>query len=486
MTRFPWMKRRGARLPTGARPAAPLFALLMLGALGALSVLSGCRSTDPDDGSYLRFRNPELTRGLDSLFILGINTVKGDTLPIRAWRKDEDFPPEAPYPPGLEGAFTMLVQGYKGDVLVYQSRTAVSGGRAQPSVRDFQLVAPALTDVPVIFGKRVKDVVKLEPAWEARPGISRQADTGAAAVFIPEAVFTWTRDGVVLGRDSVFSFSALALSDSGTYVFTAENDAGRDSMAFTLTVKHMLPRIAGINAQAALAGRALTVKPSVIRSDSILYRWSKEGNLSGLSGRDSVLAFDSLRAADTGTYQLAVANASDTNETAVSNRFTVRFAPDPDAAWKAEKAIAAGAQSNSSHGTSVDLDAAKAMLFSEAEQKQGLIDFLFVYSGGAHKLMSPVAAKAAGDLTYADNFDDAKIVDVKFVKVGTGVKPATPAEGRTAYDAGAKVSSAVVAAGQGYLVKTKEANLVWVKIESIQGGTGAAAMVNLTVALGVY
>jgi hypothetical protein len=473
MTWLPWMRAAAARMPIGAGLV-----------LSILFVLSGCQSTDPDGGSFLNFRNPELIAGFDSLFIVGINSVKGDTIPIREWRKGEDFPPEAPYPPGLEAAFMMLVRGYKGDVLVYQSRTAVAGSRAQAPVRDFQLVAPALTDVPVDFTKRVKDVVKLEPAWEARPGISRQTDTGEAAVFIPEGVFTWTRDGQVLGRDSVFTFASLALSDAGTYVFTAENDAGRDSMVFVLTVRHMLPRIAAINAQTALAGRSLTVKPAVTRSDSILYRWSKSGNPVNPFSTDSVLAFDSLRTRDTGTYQLAVANASDTTETAVSNQFTVRFAPDPNASWQAEKSIVAGAQGNSSHGTAIDFDFAKAMMLTEAENKQSLIDVLFVYSGGALKFMSAVAAKAAPDLTYADGFDNAKIVDAKFVKVAA--KPANPAAGRAAYDAGTKVNSSTVAAGQGFLVKTRDGNIAWVKIESIQGGTGSAATVNLTVALGVY
>jgi hypothetical protein len=458
------------------RGARPLPALLVLGAL------FGCQSTDPEGGSYLRFRNPEMTAGLDSLFIVGINTAKGDTIPIRNWRKGQDFPPEAPYPPGLEAAFLMLVQGYKGDILVYQSRTAVAGSRAQPSVRDFQLVAPALTDVPVVFGKRVKDVLKLEPAWEARPGISRQADTGAAA-FIPEAVYAWTRDGQVLGRDSVFTFSALALSDAGTYVFAAENDAGRDSMAFTLTVKHMLPRIAAINAQAAIAGKRLTVIPSVTRSDAVRFRWSKgESEV----GTDSILDFDTLRAADTGTYQLTVANASDTNETAVSNRFTVRFAPDPNAAWKWEKAVSAGAQGNASHGTAIDFDVPKAMLHSEAEDKPGLIDLLFVYSGGQFKLMNPIAANAAKDLTYLDKLDSTKFANVKFVKIGTKGRPATPREGRAAFDAGTKLTSSAVAAGQEFLILTNEANLIWVKVDSIGGGAESAASVDLTVSLGVY
>jgi hypothetical protein len=181
---------------------------------------------------------------------------------------------------------------------------------------------------------------------------------------------------------------------------------------------------------------------------------------------------------------LAVANASDTSETAVSNRFTVGFAPDPDEAWKPEGSLTAGAQNNSSHGTAIDLDITKAMLISEASQKQALIDLVFVYSGGSLKLMSAVSAKKASDLEYADDFEDAKIKDVKFVKAAS--KPATPAAGRTAYNAGPLVNSSAVKAGDGFLVKTTDGNLAWLKISSIEGGAAAAASADLIVALAPF
>lgn len=451
-------------------------------ALAGLLVLSGCLAPEGDNGRYLHFENPELTADFDSLRIAGVNAAKGDTVSIHRWRKGEDFPVEMAYPPGLDNVFTLLVQGYKGDTLVYQSRSEVAGERAQAPIRDFRLVAPALTDVPVRLKARVKDALTLMPTWEARPGTARQGDSGVE-VFRPEAAYVWTRDGQVVGRDSVLAFGALAWADSGTYLFTAENRAGRDSLRFEISVKHMLPKIGAIKAQAAIAGKALTVRPQVTRSDSLHYRWMQG---SRLRSTDTVLAFPALAAADTGTWQLQVQNASDTTETAVSGHFTVGFAPDPDAVWKAEKTVTAGAQSNSSHGTALDFDLStpKAMFHSEAVDKEATIDLLFVHSGGAHKLMSAPAAKRAGDLDYADEFENAKIVDVKFVKVAA--KPATPAAGRAVYDAGTKVNSLAVAAGQGFLVKTTDENLAWVKIERIEGGAGSSASAVMTVALGAF
>ena len=452
----------------GFRRRLRAWVLVLAGASGLIG-LSGCQGTEAEDVTYLRFQNPELTAGLDSLHVMGVNVSKGDTIHIHMWRKGEDFPAEVAYPPGLEAAFTLLVQGWKGESLAYQSRSEVAAGRAQAPVRDFRLEAPILTDLPVERTGRVKDAVTLRPAWEGRPGVYRQTDSGGAESFTWEADFTWTRDGQVLGRDSLLAFGALAFADAGTYVFTAENRAGRDSLSFLLSVRHMLPKIGEIKAQAVLAGRALTVRPAVTRSDSLHFRWLKAGRV---TSTDSVLAFAALAAKDTGSYQLMVLNASDTAETAVSNHFTVGFAPDPDAVWKAEKSLTAGAQANTSYGTAVDFDAStpRAMLHSEAAQKEATVDLLFVYSGGSLKLMSAPAAKRAGDLNYADDFDDAKIVDVKFVKVTA--KPATPAAGRAAYDAGTKVSSLTVAAGHQFLVKTTDGNLAWVKIEKSRAEPG--------------
>ncbi len=101
--------------------------------LGAASAIFLCDCLGPvaEDKSYLRFQNPELTAELDSLHVLGANTIKGATLLIQRWHKGEVFPTEVAYPPGLEAAFTLLVRGYLAETLVYQSRTMVAGGKPQ-------------------------------------------------------------------------------------------------------------------------------------------------------------------------------------------------------------------------------------------------------------------------------------------------------------------------------------------------------------------
>lgn len=444
-------------------------------------ILSGCLSPNAEEKSFLRFQNPELTAGLDSLNVLGANTLKGDTLLIHRWQKGEAFPTQVSYPPGLEAAFTLLVHGYLAEVLVYQSRTVIAGGKAQPQVRDFRLAAPALPDMPISLLARVGDAIRLDPVWETRPGIYRQTDSGESEVYTPEAEFVWSRAGLIVGRDSAFALKALAMADSGAYFFSAENRAGKDSLEFRLTVKPMLPRIAEIKPQAAIPGKPLTVKAIVTRSDALLFRWTKNGVL---VSTDSLLAFAALSATDTGTYQLAVANASDTTETTVSNRFYVGFAPDPDEIWKPDKVIWAGAQGNSTYGTVLDLDGGKALFFKDASDKEALLDLLLVFSGGAVKFMSPVAARRANDLDYADNFDSTKIHDVKFVKAST--KPALPEAGRVAFDKGPQVNSAGLVIKQGFLVKTTDGNLAWVKVDTLMNTTSSSAAAKLIVALAPF
>jgi hypothetical protein len=447
---------------SGRRRTAALRALL-LAAAGLAG--AGCLGPDADSGAYLRFQNPEITAGLDSLRILGINTAKGDSVPVLRWHKGEGFPAQAPYPPGLEAAFTLLTQGYKGDALVYQSRTAVSGGHAGGPVHDFRLVAPALPHLPATLTARYAETALLRPAWEARPGVYRRPDSGAAEIFTPEGDFAWIRNGGILARDSVLTLDSLTFADSGSYFFTAENRAGRDSMLFVLQVRHMLPRIDAGKPTVGRIGDPLAVRPAIRHTDSLRFRWTREGD-SAVVSRDSVLSIAKLQAKDTGSYLLAVSNASDSTEIATS-RFKVVLA-----SWVAKPSVTAGAQSNSGYGTCVDLDASKAMMYDEAAQKQDLLDLLFVYSGNALKIMSPMAAKRATDFDYAHGFDNAHLKDVRFVPAA---KPPNPDSGRALFKAGAKVDVAAATQGQGFLVGTSDSNLVWIRISALHGTAGAAS-----------
>jgi hypothetical protein len=441
---------------------------------------TGCLDPEPESESYLHFQNLGVTDSLDSLRVMGVNAQKGDTLPILGWVKGQGFPAEVPYPPELEAAFTLLVRGYRGDALVYESHTPIADGQAQPRILDMRMAAPVLPDLVVSLTARLGDSIELRPVWETRPGIYRRADSGEAETFTPEAVYFWYREGNPFGRDSGLALKGLGWADSGAYLFSAVNAAGRDSLEFRLHIKHKLPVIANIKAQAAVAGKPLKVIPAITRSDTLRYRWMRKG---ATVSTDTALAFAALAAADTGVYQLRVVNASDTADEAVSNLFSVGLAPDPNDVWQAEVAIPVGAQAVENRGSALDLDLGRAMFHDEASAKENTIDLLYLYSGAALRLMSPVAAKAADDLTYADAFSDTQIKDIKYVKV-TG-KPATPSAGRALFDKGPQVNSLGVTGGQSFLVKTTGGKLVWLKVVSY-AGSGSSATAEMTMALGPY
>lgn len=465
---------RRPRVFPGWAKARWLLSVLFAALVGTLP---GCLGPEAEKNRVIRFKNPGLIDSFDSLQIAGINANGGDTVALYSWSLGEAVLEEVPYPPGLQEDFELLVKGYRGGILVYQSRSEVSDGNADSPRHDFTLVAPDLSDLPVRKVARVRDALVLRPVWKARPGVYRQGDGDSISVFTPEAEFAWEKDGVSVGRDSALFFPSLQLRDSGLYRLMAGNAAGRDSLDFFLSIGAMLPKIAVIQDQVGQPGKAFTIKAAVTASDSLLYRWYKADSL---VSTDSALGFNPMKPGDTGAYRLVVKNASDTSETAVSNLF--RFRAAPEKAWKPEVTLLAGAQGNSSHGTGLDLDIAKAMLFAESKQKQPLMDMLFVFSGGSLKLMSPLAAKKAGDVAYMDDLDESKLVDVKFVKVSS--KPANPAAAKSVFDAGTKLSASPAATGNAYIVKTTDANWVYLKINSIQGGQSVSASADLSLAIG--
>lgn len=437
-------------------------------------LMAGCLGPDGDGGTYLRFENPEITAGLDSLRIDGINAAKGDTLSVLRWHKGETFPARAPYPPGLEQAFTLLTQGYKDGLLVYQSRTAVSGGRAAEPVHDYRLVAPALPDLPAVLNARVNDSVILKPAWEVRPGVYRRPDSSAAEIFAPDGDFAWIRNDRVIGSDTVLRIKA-ALADSGPYLFAAQNGAGRDSMSFLLHVRHALPQIRSFKPTSAKAGDSLIVNASISRTDSLRYVWMDDS--ARILSRDSVLRFAKLQAKDTGGYTLKVSNASDSNETSTSG-FTVSFLIP---GWGAANTVNAAAQGNSTLGSTLDLDAPLALKQPEAEEREPQLDVLFVYFKNAYMLMTPSLAKSAG-IAMAQKFESAKLKGVKLVK--WNVQPPNPDSGRAIFKAGPKQDSAtLVKSPQGFLVGTSDTNLVWVSVASIPTG-GDLATTKFVVSMG--
>jgi hypothetical protein len=140
----------------------------------------------------------------------------------------------------------------------------------------------------------------------------------------------------------------------------------------------------------------------------------------------------------------------------------------------AETTVSVGAQGHATLGTAVDLDTKTVLLSAAANAAQGTIDVLFAYSGSAFKLMSPIAAKAAGDVALALNYNSSELKVTEFVKVSA--KPADSEAAAKAFsDAATKLTSSTIAAGDKFVVKTGLGKIVYLSVTSIAGAEKNAA-----------
>jgi hypothetical protein len=274
--------------------------------LAFIAMLAGCDLKESRDEFLLTFRNPAVTENLDSLLVYGINQPGGDTLLVLRWTRGRPFPTEVPYPDGLGKDFDLLAQGFAGGEIIRQTRTAVSGGQAGPVAYERLLHPPDLADTAVDLPFRYGDSVVLAPVWKRRPGWEEKE-------FRPEGSYAWKKDGKVLSRDSLLALTSLVWSDSGTYTFASENAAGRDTLEFRVSLRHRIPRILAPPDRASLADQPLAIRPAIVHSDALLYRWLK-GNV--LVSEDSVLSIPAFKAGNAGAYRLEVRNVSDTSESA--------------------------------------------------------------------------------------------------------------------------------------------------------------------------
>ena len=152
--------------------------------------------------------------------------------------------------------------------------------------------------------------------------------------------------------------------------------------------------------------------------------------------------------------------------------------------WSADTTLNVGAQAHATLGTAIDLDGKKVLLSAAVNDSANSfanlrsVDILFAYSGAtldSIRLMTPKAAKVAGDVALALNYRDSVInaQTTKFVKV-TAADTVSWTAGKAKFDSDttAQKTSSVVAAGDLFVVKTTLNNYILVKVGAF---TGAAA-----------
>ena len=148
--------------------------------------------------------------------------------------------------------------------------------------------------------------------------------------------------------------------------------------------------------------------------------------------------------------------------------------------WGPDTTVSIGAQGNLSLGSAIDLDTRTVMPASVALQNQGTIDLVFIFSDGDLKLASPVAAKAAGDVPLAAQYDATKIHDTQFAFVSS--KPDDSQQADTAYAGYPKFDVSIAIEGGQYLVKTDKGKIAILTVHDIQGIDNTASA-KLTIAL---
>jgi hypothetical protein len=228
-----------------------------------------------------------------------------------------------------------------------------------------------------------------------------------------------------------------------------------------------------INDTVSLGGTA-TFTITATGSDTLTYLWLSDIDTLGTT---ATLTLSSVGVLDDGRLIKCVVSNSVGSVT--SNTVTLHV----NVPWPAEQTLAVGAQGNPTLGTAVDLDLAAVLTTAQVNLNSYAalpsVDILFAFSVGTLQIMTPAAAKDAGDVPLAVNYPDANITLTDFIPVTA--KPASQIAAEEAYMAATmKYTSADVAAGDMFVVLTSDGNYAYVKVDSITG-SGNTAATNLVV-----
>jgi hypothetical protein len=188
-----------------------------------------------------------------------------------------------------------------------------------------------------------------------------------------------------------------------------------------------------------------------------------------------------------GDYVLTIkANAGSVSSTK-TDTFTVTDAKDcsvPDGTPVTEVTINAGANSNADYGSSIDIDAGKAMMKSEAASNVSDIDLCYAYSGtnNVEKIGTAMWAEASG-YTFADGWSNPP--DIKFYKESMTSAEFDAVDTKEEIEAlwdETKATASSYEADQGdvFLVETTEGTLAILRITSQEDG--AAGSITIKVA----
>jgi hypothetical protein len=137
--------------------------------------------------------------------------------------------------------------------------------------------------------------------------------------------------------------------------------------------------------------------------------------------------------------------------------------------WAAPIDLIIGAQ-GSIYGAALDLDMGEIWLSAKANANQGGIDLVFMFYGGSFHLDNAVAAREAGlanNINLTNNYDPAKIEEVKMVKVT--MRPPDRETARLVFAAATGIRGTVITGGEVFLVESTEGRLAVVTVSAVVG-----------------
>jgi hypothetical protein len=229
----------------------------------------------------------------------------------------------------VTGSPTPTLQWFKNSVAVPGATTELLtfASAALADAGSYTLVAT--NSLGTATSNTVTLTVTAAPAITTQP-TSRTVAVGSQASFttvvtgFPTPTLQWFRNSVAIpgATSELFALASAALADAGTYTLVATNSQGAaTSNAATLTVTGGTISPPTLSAQPANISQAVgtAASLSVVASGSPTFQWRKNGtNIPGATA--ATLAFASLAAADTASYDVVVTN---TAGTVTSNAATV-------------------------------------------------------------------------------------------------------------------------------------------------------------------
>jgi hypothetical protein len=235
-------------------------------------------------------------------------TADGSPAPTFQWRKNG-----AP------------ITGATGQTYVIASATLADAGTY--SVVATNSLGSATSPDEVLTVTQTVVATNTPPTITTQPVATQTVSAGGSATFSvvatgsPTPAYQWRKDGVAIVGATTASFTLLAVttSNSGKYSVVVSNTAGSvtsSDSALTVTdsstVATSTPPVITVQpvaSQTVAAGASVSMSVAATGSPAPAYQWRKNGvNITGATG--ATLAFGSVTATDSATYNVLVSNSA--------------------------------------------------------------------------------------------------------------------------------------------------------------------------------